>query len=86
MRGPNHGSWTTWQRESAHEWRVVGFPRPSLILETQERLLSFLRGAVERLLAGLTRKDQTTQSSHFVEALERGPQNLRLGSVQSRQF
>ena len=86
MRRPNYGSWTTWRKEQAHDWSIVGFPRAILILETQERLLRFLRGAVEHLLAGLIREDRTAQSNRFVEALERGPQKMRFGPVQSRQF
>ncbi|MCJ1382619.1 hypothetical protein MMC17_005732 [Xylographa soralifera] len=53
MYGPKYGDIVNWEKEAAHRWDVVGFPRARLILEAQARLLGLLRNVVEQLLEGL---------------------------------
>ncbi|PVH73888.1 hypothetical protein DL98DRAFT_42131 [Cadophora sp. DSE1049] len=86
MNGSKYGSWTPWEKQAAHNWSIVGYPKAILILETQQKLLGFLRRVVEQLVEGLSRQDTSPQSNHFFEILEQGPKRLRVGNVQSTQF
>ncbi|KAF3032686.1 hypothetical protein E8E11_003384 [Didymella keratinophila] len=52
MRGPNYGTYTTWDKNAAHCGDVAGFPRGRLTLEAQALLMRFLRKTVELLLGG----------------------------------
>ena len=60
MQGPNYGQLTEWEKEAAHRWDIIGFPRAQLILEAQAHLMGFLRKIVEQLLEGV---DSGTPSS-----------------------
>lgn len=57
MFGEKYGTLTPWERGAAHQWKIIGFPRGMLILDAQQRLMSFLRGVADTLLAGLVRND-----------------------------
>lgn len=52
MFGPRFGTHTHWQKEPAHRFDIVGFPRAKLVLEAQATLLGFLQRAIEQLLSG----------------------------------
>ncbi|KAG4438579.1 hypothetical protein IFR05_005954 [Cadophora sp. M221] len=86
MHGVNYGTWTQWETVNAHNWSIIGFPKAMLILETQQKLLGFLKEVVGKLVEGLSREDSSPQSNNFIEALEQGPKRLRVGNVQSTQF
>ncbi|KAL5321494.1 hypothetical protein ACEPPN_009453 [Leptodophora sp. 'Broadleaf-Isolate-01'] len=70
--GEDYGRWTVWDTQAAHGGSVVGFPRGILILESQQSLMQFLRGVVEKLLCGMIREDSTLQSDHFNKAMSQG--------------
>lgn len=72
MFGEKYGTLTPWERGAAHHWKIIGFPRGILILEAQQRLMSFLRGVVDTLLAGLVRNKAAAHSNSFAELLENG--------------
>ncbi|KAK5123150.1 hypothetical protein LTR85_003348 [Meristemomyces frigidus] len=52
MHGKAYGTLVNWDREAAHAWTIVGWPRAHLILEAQAKLLHFLRGMVDMILEG----------------------------------
>ena len=54
MHGPKYGALTPWNKEAAHAWDIVGWPRGHLILEAQSLLMRFLRTFVDILLDGYT--------------------------------
>lgn len=60
MFGPRYGAYTKWQRDAAHRFDLVGFPRGRLILEAQALLLSFLQRLIEQLLGDVATLDETT--------------------------
>jgi hypothetical protein len=60
MFGPRYGAYTKWQREAAHRFDLVGFPRGRLVLEAQATLLLFLRRLIEQLLGDVATLDETT--------------------------
>ncbi|KAK3616173.1 hypothetical protein LTR56_026121 [Elasticomyces elasticus] len=51
MHGDAYGRLVSWEKEKAHSWAIVGWPRAQLILEAQETLLGILRKLVEKLLS-----------------------------------
>ncbi|KAE9375173.1 hypothetical protein N431DRAFT_555665 [Stipitochalara longipes BDJ] len=72
MFGDKYGTLTPWERGAAHNWKIIGFPRGFLILEAQQRLMSFFRGVVESLVIGFVRNDTTAHSNNFTEAFKNG--------------
>lgn len=52
MVGGNYGKLVQWNKEAAHEWRTIGFPKARLILEAQKVLMRFLRNTMDHLLQG----------------------------------
>jgi hypothetical protein len=60
MFGPRYGAYTKWQREAAHRFDIVGYPRGQMILEAQATLLLFLQRLVEQLLGDAATLDETT--------------------------
>lgn len=53
MHGSDYGKVVPWDKDAAHPWDIVGFPRAQLILEAQRHLMQVLRGVVERLTEDL---------------------------------
>jgi hypothetical protein len=50
MHGPDCGQIVSWEKDKAHRWDIIGFPRARLVVEAQTVLMGFLRKTVERLL------------------------------------
>lgn len=53
MHGPQFGNIIEWDKEAAHRWDSIGYPRAALILEAQETIMKLLRGVVDLLLEGI---------------------------------
>lgn len=53
MTGSGYGTLTTWQKDAAHRFDIIGFPRGLMILQAQQHLMNFLRKLVEHLLTGV---------------------------------
>lgn len=54
MYGPNYGHLVPWEKNKAHRWEIMGYPRAQLVIEAQSTLMSFLRSTVEKLLENVT--------------------------------
>lgn len=73
MQGPKYGQLTKWEKDAAHRFDIIGFPRAQLILEAQENILSLLRNIVEQILEGVDTSKQGQSTS------EKWMQITRLG-------
>ncbi|KAK4543629.1 hypothetical protein LTR36_005274 [Oleoguttula mirabilis] len=51
-RGDRYGQLDVWNKDGAHAWDMIGWPRGQLILEAQAELMHFLRCFVDQLLEG----------------------------------
>ncbi|TVY81625.1 hypothetical protein LSUE1_G004822 [Lachnellula suecica] len=78
--GKHYGRLTRWNEKDSHAWRIIGFPRAILVLEAQEKLLSFLRGVVETLVSGPSGNEAIGTSDAFTKSLAIG---LRLSNETS---
>lgn len=63
MQGPKYGRLTKWEKDAAHRFDIIGFPRAQLILEAQENILSLLRNIVEQILDGVDTSKQGQSTS-----------------------
>jgi HicA toxin of bacterial toxin-antitoxin, len=54
MHGPDYGGVVPWEKNKAHRWDIIGFPRAQLVIEAQSVLMGFLRKTVERLLENVS--------------------------------
>lgn len=49
MQGSKYGQLKKWEKDAAHRFDIIGFPRAQLILEAQEKILKLLRNIVEQI-------------------------------------
>lgn len=82
MYGKNYGRLIKWNRDSAHRWDIIGYPRAKKILESQAALARFLRTMVDLILGtglehaaeGRDRWDALAQENfRQAEAMVSGP-------------
>lgn len=50
MQGAEYGKLVPWDKDQAHRWDIVRFPRAQLVIEAQSMLLKFVRGVIEGVL------------------------------------
>ncbi|KAK5719779.1 hypothetical protein LTR17_015150 [Elasticomyces elasticus] len=50
LHGSSYGKLVPWEKEKAHTWAIVGWPRAQLILEAQSELMQCLRKVVDHIL------------------------------------
>lgn len=50
MHGPAYGWLVPWEKEAAHLWDAIGFPRAHLILEAQSVLSDFLKKIIDLII------------------------------------
>jgi hypothetical protein len=74
MFGPRYGTLSKWQKDAAHRFDIVGFPRGKLVMEAQATLMTFLRRVVEQLLVGiqLDRLHVTGDNSKWKTTIDSG--------------
>lgn len=73
MTGLKYGTYTPWEKEAAHRFDILGFPRGRLVIEAQAVLLSFLRKLVDLLLVGSDQADTaSTGCENWNAMIERG--------------
>lgn len=77
MHGTDYGKMAKWEKKAAHAWDIVGFPRAILVLEAQQKLLSILRGIVDKLLNTNERVNTTMKSVTWTKSLEFGLKKSR---------
>lgn len=53
MYGERYGELTTWEKDAAERWAIIGFPRANLVISAQASLMGFLRFVVQELLQGI---------------------------------
>lgn len=72
MCGANYGRMTPWNREFAQSRRILGYPRGLLVLEAQQKLLTFLSSTVNLILRGVARDDTVRQADKFIKTVSEG--------------
>ncbi|ESZ94427.1 hypothetical protein SBOR_5220 [Sclerotinia borealis F-4128] len=50
MQGTKYGELVHWDKDAAHRWDIIGFPRARLILQAQKALMYLLRQIVDKIL------------------------------------
>jgi hypothetical protein len=69
MYGSDYGKLVPWNKDEAHRWYTIGYPRAQIIVEAQRVLMEFLRKTVEDLLEGV---EIESSSSKWIELRESG--------------
>lgn len=68
MYGTEYGKVVPWNKDQAHSWAAIGYPRAQVVLESQALVLKFLRKNIERILKGIELQSLSTKCDQLVQS------------------